>query len=1491
MTCADLLLDVRLARHDRDVPVESLNCLPIKAFGVYIYWWVDQHFGVCFEALTRRSFSMKKFFTSIAAICIALFLIGQAETQAQSWVAEAQQNGFTLKKVESDTAINTGQTFSYTVYFSIPAGATNITISDVLPGSLQFLSASYTAPCGTPTVVSPAVNAMGGSYSLFWASTPTGCTGSFTITTQFPNGTTCNGTTARNRACLQGTIGPKVVDFCTPFVSISAIASEPWNIHKYISNASYQGGPCAYATSDSVVNYQVCVYKNVGTTGQLNLVGGIVTDVLPTGAILQSSTCGATQTGSTITWTVGNLSALPMYNQVCCQFSVLYPRVAFPNGTTITNTAVLTGTTGSANQPCGTIADTSNQTCVEIKSINSATLSKWVYTNGQPGCTGKYLVYICNNGTTTIASFTVTDTPPTTLTGLSLGTVSAGLTANLALGVVTATGTSLAPGQCRYFEVNFTIPATATVGSTITNCASFTSPGFAPIQACVSFVVSAPAPKACIWKEVCSKLPSYTPGQTFRYRLRVQNIGGQALTGSSITDVLNSTLQYVGNPSYYTSTAWNAPCQPTSNWPGVGLTNNPITNTVTATLPSIPAVCQSIFFSNCGQYGTNGVPFYFIEFDVKVVDTSALGNVPNLFTLSGGTLPATVTSNIDYVTVVGTAGFTLTKGVKKTGALSYAVSASSAPSGAISYRLRLTVATGSVGLRHITFADLLPRDNGASDQLILGPCSPRGSAFDVTYASPLATLPVALPYNNPLSFAAVNNFAPLGAPGAMFVGGCGTLGTWSAGITSGAKNAGYYFGATPVAATLNATADFNATVSATAADGLIACNTFAANAAVRHLIASTIISDQIIGQLESNTACVTMKEGGCIDSVRMNVVCAGKDAVGNQQYTFSISGWNANGAGVLMLSSPQGTFVPSSFALAAGGFAISTTFTDIPPVNSMITLHYQLVMNGVIVCRDSIVRDLPPCPSEPPTDCCKGFTHQVDHTKISYNNSGNVSLQASMVAGPAPIQAFSATIVSVQRRTVCNNVASPWQRSFGDIRAGSISTTLAPGPLFLQLYSREARWGTGECITFMNGVNLQLNMLFPPVPASSKCRDTLIFSIRYSYTDCKCVTCTVLVRDTVVRKYSFIPWDWASTGNATHGSVRKGTERTQADTATSTSVVMDNSTDGTLWILNPARADNTTVVEGVEISSPLAPLVSLASGTNTGVLNEATGFVAIDAPPGTTTGVSITVSNPTRLTQFPVEVRYLYSDGSGSASEFSETVTYTARTPGAAPDVIAEDPKEKPTKVRTFALSFTNANGYKIPVAAVRIRSTGEQRILAVGPASADASSALLALIANDVVGHSVSAMVDGLRGVDPGAVIRPIYLTLSGIEGTSVTLDFESFDGGGGQISTGTFTLTDPISKVSDGPDRPAIQINSVIPNPAGSQLTVALSLDQPSTDAEVLVVDVSGATLLTLLHRPLDEGNHVIQADVQGLPQGSYTIILRTPHGVSSLPLRIVR
>jgi uncharacterized repeat protein (TIGR01451 family) len=947
----------------------------------------DVHF---FRKSTIQVTVMKR---NVLVFFVALLSLGfglMGKVSAQSWVSEANSSGFTLKKVVSDTAIATGQNFSYTVYFSIPAGATNVTISDALPSSVTFQAISVTSACGSPVTTTPAVGSSG-TVTLSWASVPSGCSGSFVITVQFPNGVTCNGASARNNVCMTGMLGGLTVDFCTGFVLTTAIASNPWNINKWVVGAGSQPGPCPKVTADSLITYQICVYKNVGVTGQLNMHNAVVYDTLPPGAMLVSSTCGATQSGNIVTWNIGAMSALPMYNTLCCSYTVLYPPSIFPTGTQITNSATLQGVLGAPNSPCGPAQHTSQTTCVEIKTVTSATMSKWVYTNGQPGCTGKYRIWICNNGSVPITTLTITDTIPSPLTGLALGTVSSGLLATLVGNVVTVTlSTPLSPTQCRYFEVDFTIPISATIGTPVNNCAYLSIPGNPPLVACAPFTISAPAPTPCVWKEVCSKQPSYSPGSVFRYRLRVQNIGGQPLTGASITDVLDPNLEYVGNPSYYSATAWNAPCTNVSNWPGVTLSQSG--NTLNFSLPTIPATCQNIFYGHCGMYGAAGVPFYFIEFDVKVSDTSALGNIPNRFTIAGGNLSGPTLSNFDYVNVVGTSGFSLDKGVA-IDTTSWASSLNAAAGSNVNYRLNMTVAPGSVGLRHITFADLLPRDDSPNDNLILGPCSPRGSAFNIGYTSPILTLPSAVSYRNTSSFANVNVFAPAGAPGSMFTTGCGTAGSWAPGILSLDRNLGWYFGATPIGAGNNATVMFTATVDPSAHDHDIACNSFAANAAVRHLINSVLYTDQKTGNLESGLACVTaVKDTSvqteCFTVQAQSVISTGVDASGDCTYDIVISISNPGPATTGYFESSQGNVSPMMLSIPTGTSIDTLTFTDTPPVDSLICIRYGiLTATGLRILCDSICVDLPPCHDSDPCDSLRAQLDAV--TTIGVNANGD----------------------------------------------------------------------------------------------------------------------------------------------------------------------------------------------------------------------------------------------------------------------------------------------------------------------------------------------------------------------------------------------------------------------------------------------------------------------------------------------------------------------
>jgi uncharacterized repeat protein (TIGR01451 family) len=920
-----------------------------------------------------------------------LFFFVQGFSYAQSYVSEANSNGFFLKKVVSDTTIASGQTFSYTIYFSIPAGASNVNVSDVIPTGLSYQSHSVSAVCGTMNTVStPVVNGNGGTLQLAFPSVTAGCSGSISITVKFPEGITCNGTTVRNRACMFGTLNGSLTEFCTGFVITKATAINPWQISKYVTGAAYQGGSCPNVTLDSVVTYQICVSKMYGTNGQLNLVGGVVKDVLPAGAVLQSSTCGVTQSGNVLTWNVGNVSVSPPYNNQCCNISVLYPRALFPLGSQITNNATLSGNLGSA-QTCGSFNQTSNTTCVEIKGYTQGSFGKYAYTTGQPGCGGYYSIWFCNTGTLPISGLTITDNLPTTLTGYTTSN-GAGVTSSISGGVMTATyAGTLAPGACAYVQVNFTIPASATVGSTINNCATVTYTGLAtPIQSCAPFVVAAPAAQACIWKDVCGKLPSYTAGQTFRYRLRVQNIGGQAITGASITDILNPNLTYVGNPTYYTTSTWNSPCSSGSTLPSgatalTGVSFSQSGQTLTFGLPTIPASCQSLFYIYCSNYGNFSVPYYYIEFDVKVSDSACIGNIPNYFAITGGNVTAQ-NSNVEYVNVVGTAAFNLDKTVSNDNGATYASSTTAAAGNNVRFKVKFTPAPSSTtAMRHATVVDLMPRNNGTADLFILNRLGNRGSAFDLNYQSTISTTPTATGYydaSNVLN--SYVNTINIPSVGIMFpyAGGSGTPAWTIAPIPANSKNIYAYFGSTAIPLT-GAEGIFDAKIPTGTAAQLTACNTFAGNAATCHLINSSLMTNQAMAPQESGTACVTTTSQIpiCCDSVKVapssstTSKCCSRITFTGQCEIKGIS-----------VSMTNGTISSASFAGASATCynnpspSIGTAFYNFTPVSGVCTtldlqlcakattsgwvyINYTVLFANGSKCdkRDSIQCEIPLC--------------------------------------------------------------------------------------------------------------------------------------------------------------------------------------------------------------------------------------------------------------------------------------------------------------------------------------------------------------------------------------------------------------------------------------------------------------------------------------------------------------------------------------------------
>ncbi|MEN9612457.1 MAG: hypothetical protein RLZZ628_3271 [Bacteroidota bacterium] len=834
---------------------------------------------------------MKAIVFALRTCLLCLVVLLAATLPAQTPVT---MNGASLNKIVSDSSVLTGMPFTYTIFYSLPAGSTGISIIDGVPNPLVVDKVITSSVCGTPTVTQT-VNSNGTQIEYKITSTPLACSGSFQIIAHFPAGSTCNATLVKNRACMMGRSPQGFIEVCTAEVGTVAKASDPWSVWKRPTSTTYVGGTCPNVTYSDTVSYEIRVSKNVGIYGYLNLNNAVVTDQLPAGAIVipgsLTASVGTTAVSGTglITWNIGNLAAAapPLvgsgYNVVVLSMKIRYAPLAV--GTCVTNSATLKGDLGSQTNSiwCGTHTDVSN-TSVRREKISDIGPSAWLVkrvnvAGNTVGCTGSYTIYGYNGGTVPFGTFNFSDVFPTgvTVNAVTVTNVGASATNSVQLyvnGSATPTATyatqtntyNATPinsikivrngttnvGQYVLCTVQFTINSSAP--NTVTNTVTTTTSFLTPQSAAASFGVYAPAPNACVYKDICSPKAIYTQGDVIRYRLRVQNIGSSTMTGSNLTDVLNANLQYMGGETYYSSAAYNAPCGTPSNWTGV--TPAHVGNNLKWNLPPIEANCAAFLYPNCGLTGTSGIPFYFVEFNARIRDTAGLGTILNQFSVQGGNLAGVATTQNVPISLAGTHGFQLEKQDSVVNS-AFAVANTTTPNAAIFYRLGMKN-TGTAAFRNILMIDKLPMNANTNDLWMLNCAASRNSQFSTMFTNFLSSTPFA-PVTT--KFDAGSNIS---LPEFNFACAGATAPTWTGAAPS--RNVKLDFGnanALLVGNTLQYV--FKGTVDSRATSLQTACNSFVANAKAAYIMNGVNVNQTLL-PVESGTACVTIKKC-CVPTV------------------------------------------------------------------------------------------------------------------------------------------------------------------------------------------------------------------------------------------------------------------------------------------------------------------------------------------------------------------------------------------------------------------------------------------------------------------------------------------------------------------------------------------------------------------------------------------------------------------------------------------------
>lgn len=813
-----------------------------------------------------------------ALLLVMLCLGGHLLAQPPGMVTPiVTMNGYSLQKSVSLNSVKTNDPFSYTVTFSVPAGATSVVISDNVP--LPLVIDNVIVPGAGYAGNIPTVTVTGNLVQLNFASvTGTIAGGSFQINVHFPVDKSCNGLQVYNGASMVGKT--PVCELVTERLLTTAVVNNPWRIQKY-PTAPWVS-PCPYGNFTDTVEYNIRIVKQWWTlSGSASLYTVSLFDILPAGATVIPSTYSSSANMSPSSISPAGVISLPPGFVLDATGNNIYTakfKVAFApllNTCTI-NTGVLQGKYNCNGTPSPLYSDTSRVGIARDTPVPNGVLSKWYQVSGNsPGCTGTYYVRVCNTGFAPMSPYVLQDNfPNTCVTGVT-PTAPAGCTITGGPAVYTLSGPSLAPGQCHTYSFSFTIGTgcPSPIVNTVSVVSGFTSP---PRSASIYLLPNDATP--CLTKSVCGPT-SYTIGSLVRFRLRVQNIGGTHIIGGVITDNIdNGNLQYVGNELYYTYPNPFAPCAPNNTTPPAGATLwtgvTPLHNTATGqlkwNLDTIRADCGTVVYPACGF--AYGMKAYYIEFTVKIRDTAGLGNVLNNATIAGGNILTPVTGSATIV-INGNLNYTIAKQVSADGGTSFANSVNAAANSLVQYKLMATNA--GIPLVKPLIVDLLPRDNVGGtpyvDNLIMASIN-RGSQYDIRYNSLISSSHTIAPSGQ--SYSAVDGittFAELGytvngnGPGWVLAPPANTVDI----KTSFSQSIGV---APPFAYV------FDARTSASAVDGQTACNTFVMRPSAKYLFNYNPYYVLQPSSPDCNTACVTIVKPPCCDPYDFNIpkeICAG----------------------------------------------------------------------------------------------------------------------------------------------------------------------------------------------------------------------------------------------------------------------------------------------------------------------------------------------------------------------------------------------------------------------------------------------------------------------------------------------------------------------------------------------------------------------------------------------------------------------------------------
>jgi uncharacterized repeat protein (TIGR01451 family) len=431
-------------------------------------------------------------------------------TSNNSWTTTTTVNAaanLSITKTDSPDPILVGQNLTYTITVTNngPSSATGVSMTDTLPGGVNFVSVTP----GSPTCTQAS-----GIVSCNLGTLANGATSTVTIVVTPTVAGTINNTASVTSGVADPVSGN---DSATTSTTVSGLSAD-LAINKTVSNGTvYVGQNFTYTIT-------------VTNLGPNSATGVSVSDTLPAGVSYVSATPsqGSPCTGtSTVSCTLGTLG----------------------NGASATVTIVVTATatgavTNTATASSGVTDPNSGNNSGSVSKTISAQADLSITKTDSPdpvvvGGTLTYTITVTNNGPNSATGVTVTDTRPAATTFVS-ATSSQGSCSGTTT-ITCALGTLAFPGSA-----TVTIVVTPTTAGTLSNTASVSSTTTDPVPgnnttAPVTTTVN-PATVLIDLEVTQTAAPSPVQvGLPVTYTITVTNNGPGTATGVTVTDTLPTT--------------------------------------------------------------------------------------------------------------------------------------------------------------------------------------------------------------------------------------------------------------------------------------------------------------------------------------------------------------------------------------------------------------------------------------------------------------------------------------------------------------------------------------------------------------------------------------------------------------------------------------------------------------------------------------------------------------------------------------------------------------------------------------------------------------------------------------------------------------------------------------------------------------------------------------------------------------------------------------